>query len=249
MIDYNEPIKVAEGVYWVGFYDEKANFHCNPYLLIDGSEAILIDPGSIPHFPVVARKVFSLVKPKQITKIILHHQDPDLCASVPIFEDLIARSDMKIVLHPRAGFLVWHYGVKSEFINIDEKQTIEFGDGRKLKFVNAPYLHTPGVFMTYDEKTKTLFSSDLFGAFSKPDWSLYANVDAYLEEMAAFHAPYMPSKEILAHTMSKLEKMDIDMICSQHGSIISGKENVKKAITFLKNLDCGDYLKDENLTI
>lgn len=245
MIDYNEPIKIAEGVYWVGFYDEKANFHCNPYLLVDDNEAILIDPGSIPHFPVVARKVFSLVQPKQITKIILHHQDPDLCASVPIFEDLIGRSDMKLVLHPRAGFLVWHYGVKSEFINIDEGQTVEFGAGRKLKFINAPYLHTPGVFMTYDEKTKILFSSDLFGAFSKPDWNLYANAETYLEEMAAFHAPYMPSKEILGHTMAKLEKMDIEMICSQHGSIISGKENVKKAIAFLKNLDCGGYLKDE----
>ena len=32
-----------------------------------------------------------------------------------------------------------------------------FGDGRTLKFIHTPYSHSPGSFITYDIKTKTLF--------------------------------------------------------------------------------------------
>ena len=32
--DYDRAIEIAEGVYWIGYYDEKASFHCNPYLII-----------------------------------------------------------------------------------------------------------------------------------------------------------------------------------------------------------------------
>ena len=88
--------------------------------------------------------------------------------------------------------------------------------------------------------TKTLFSGDLFGAFSE-DWDLYAK-DDYNKKMEVFHAPYMPSKEILKAGMEKLEKLDLELIASQHGSVIK-KDRIKDSIKFLKNLECGLYLK------
>ncbi len=32
--EYDRPIQIAEGIYWVGFYDESTNLHCNPYLIV-----------------------------------------------------------------------------------------------------------------------------------------------------------------------------------------------------------------------
>ena len=69
-MNYDEAIEIADKIHWVGFYDRVANFHCNPYLIIDGDEAVLIDPGSVPHFPIVARKVISLIDPKKIEAAI-----------------------------------------------------------------------------------------------------------------------------------------------------------------------------------
>ena len=64
--DFEDAIKVADDIYWVGFSDEKAHLHCNPYLLIDGdgkdTEAVLLDPGSLTDFPKVMRKVLELVR-------------------------------------------------------------------------------------------------------------------------------------------------------------------------------------------
>ena len=41
-VEYDNPIEIADGVYWVGFWDEHSRLHCNPYLIIDGQEAVLI---------------------------------------------------------------------------------------------------------------------------------------------------------------------------------------------------------------
>ena len=42
--NYSKPMEVAKGIYWVNSHDPKELFHCNPYLLIDGQEAVLFDP-------------------------------------------------------------------------------------------------------------------------------------------------------------------------------------------------------------
>ncbi|MBI5816152.1 MAG: MBL fold metallo-hydrolase [Nitrospinae bacterium] len=240
-MDTSKPVEIADGIYWVGFNDKAAGFHCNPYLLIDGDQAILFDPGSVPHFPVVLSKVCRLVEFKQISHIIVTHQDPDLCAAIPRFEELIfgTGGECQVVAHSRATVLIAHYGVRSDFFHVDQNDwKLTLRSGRELKFIFTPYLHFPGAYMTYDTKSKILFSGDLFGGFSF-DWSLYAN-DYYMEAMKAFHENYMPSNQILRSGMNKLDKLDISMIASQHGSIIN--KDVRKYIDALKNLDCGDYI-------
>ena len=47
-LNYDRVIQIAEGTYWIGFCDIEAGLHCNPYLIIDGEEAVVIDGGSRP---------------------------------------------------------------------------------------------------------------------------------------------------------------------------------------------------------
>lgn len=240
-IDTSRAVEITDGVYWIGVYDSSAGFHCNPYLLLDGDEAVLIEPGSIPHYPIVLSKLCLLTSFDKISRILVSHQDPDLCASIPKFEELIygCGGSCEIVTHSRASVLISHYGVRSPFYQIDQKNwRLRLRSGRELTFIFSPYLHFPGAFMTYDSKTKTLFSGDLFGAFSF-DWHLYAN-EYYVEAMKAFHENYMPSNQILRAAMDKLDAYDIEMIAPQHGSVI--KSDVRKYIDELRNLDCGDYM-------
>ncbi|MBU0574351.1 MAG: MBL fold metallo-hydrolase [Candidatus Margulisiibacteriota bacterium] len=236
-MNYDEAVQIADGVYWVGFYDSHANFHCNPYLIVDHDEAILIEPGSVPHFPIVARKVISVIDPKKISYILLSHQDPDLAGSLPVFEDLINNPELKIVTSERASFLISFYGIRSPYYLVDKNDLkLKLKSGRELTFILTPYLHSPAAFVTYDTKSRILFSGDLFGAFSD-SWELYAK-DSYNNDMKKFHVPYMPSNDVLASAMKNIEKLDIEMIAPQHGSIIK-KDLVKSSIGFLKDLKCG----------
>ena len=112
------------------------------------------------------------------------------------------------------------------------------GSGRVLRFVPTPYLHFPGSIATYDADSRTLFSSDLFGAFSF-EWTLYAE-DDYMERMKTFHEHYMPSNDILRPVMELLLQMDIALIAPQHGSVIT--HNVTEYIKALRDLECGAFL-------
>lgn len=78
------PVEIASGIYWVGVNIAESGLHRNPYLIIAGDEAALVDPGSPLDFPYVLQSVTSLVSLDKIRYIILQHQDPDLCASTPL---------------------------------------------------------------------------------------------------------------------------------------------------------------------
>lgn len=235
--DYDNSIAITRDIHWVGFFDEEASLHCNPYLIIDDNEAVLIDPGSIPHFSIVMRKVIDLINPEDISLIIASHQDPDVAGNLAVVEDVIGRADLKIAAHSNTVRLIRHYGIRSECFAVDHNEfEYTLKSGRTLSFVPTPYLHAPGAMATYDRKTRSLFTSDLFGAISK-EWSLFARGD-FFTPMAAFHQLYMPSGAVLAGCMERLAMMEIDRILPQHGSILEGGD-VETAIRKLKELPCG----------
>lgn len=242
-IDYENYVSITRDIAWIGFYDEAANLHCNPYILFDGNEVVLIDPGSIPHFPIVMRKIIDLASPEEITLIISQHQDPDVCGSLPVLEDVINNPNLQIAAHTNSIRLIRHLGVNSSFYAVEQHDyRYEMKSGRVLEFFHTPYLHSPGAIITYDRATKSLFTSDIFGAVSQ-DWSLFAG-EGFPENMASFHQAYMPSNRLLKACMEKIEKIDIDRILPQHGSVIEN-EKIPLAIDFLKSLPCGfDLVED-----
>ncbi|RHX80008.1 MBL fold metallo-hydrolase [Leptospira yasudae] len=243
-IDTNYAVEIAEDVYWIGFYDERESLHCNPYMIKNGDSTILIDPGSIPDFPVVARKIFSLVAPDSIETIILQHQDPDLCANVPIFEDLRGDTQVQLVAETRTVYLIKHYGVKGSVVRIGDSLTdFESPSGRKLQFISTPFAHSPGAMITYDVKSKVLFTSDILGGLGK-EWALYHDARA-LDNMKAFMQAYIPSNLALRYALLRIQSFDAEVIAPQHGQIIR-KEQLPSIIEELWNLPCGlDLIKDD----
>lgn len=236
-LDYDGAIAITRDIHWVGFYDTEARLHCNPYLLIDEKDVVLFDPGSIPHFPIVMRKVIDLVNPSDITCVVAHHQDPDVCGNLAVMEDVIGRPDLRIFAHSDSAWFIRHYGIRGELAKVDEHDyRLTLQSGRVLDFLFTPHLHAPGAIATYDRKTRTLFSSDIFGGISQ-EWSLFAG-DNFCKPMKEWHQHVMPGNQLLKAFMEKLEGMKIDRILPQHGSVIEG-EQVRTAIAFLKELPCG----------
>jgi two-component system, cell cycle response regulator len=230
-------VEIYEGIYWVGTQDEDGALNCNPYLLVEGEEAVLFDPGSVLDIEQVYRNILEIVPLEKIKYVVLHHQDPDFCSGVPFLEK--QGGNFKIVTHWRTQTIIKYYGIKSSYYLVDENNfTLTLKSGRNLKFIMTPYLHFPGAIATYDEKSQILFSSDLFGALSF-NRGLYAGED-YLERMKAFHEHYMPSNDIIRPVMEIFMKMDIKQIAPQHGAII--REDVKKYIRVLRDLECGVFL-------
>ncbi len=232
--DVNRSVEIHPGIFWVGETDEKTPFKCNPYVLDDGEEAVLFEPGPTLYYSGVREKVLQTVAAKKIRYILLSHQDPDLCASVPLWEESLRSNQCQIVTHSRTANLLGYYGIKSKMYLVDQNDwVLPLRGGRVLKFLFTPWCHSPGTFMTYDEKTKTLFSGDVFGALFF-DWNLFAR-ENYISAMRLFHEDYMASTPHLRAAMKKIELLAIDRIAPQHGSVIG--DQVSDHIQFLKSLE------------
>lgn len=243
LLDTSEAILIAPNIYWVGMHLKNDPFQCHPYLIKNGDESILIDPGSMIEFDETVRKVKTLMDMKDIKYIILHHQDPDLAAAVPEIEKLINRDDLLIVTHSRMSLLVKHYLIKSNYYEIDKMDhKLVTSSGFRLDFLTTPYCHSPGAFVSYEPTSKTLFSGDIFGGIEE-SWDFYAD-ETYFLKAKLFHQEYMPSKDIFNYALAKIEKLDIELIAPQHGSIIE-KKYINKLIQDMRELDCGLYIEEK----
>jgi PAS domain S-box-containing protein len=241
-MDFSQAIEIARNIYWVGMYLENDPFQCHPYFIENGDESVLIDPGSMLEFEAVVRKINTISSMRSIKYIILHHQDPDLCAAVPEIEKLIDRDDLLVVTHSRMVPLVKHYMITSDYYEIDRREFRLHAGDLKLQFLTTPYCHSPGAFVSYEPATKTLFSGDIFGGIEE-SWEFYAQ-DDYFEKAKQFHAEYMPSRDIFNYALSKIEALDLDLIAPQHGSVIE-KERIAPLIKQMKALECGLYIEEE----
>lgn len=236
-VSQENAIQIGKSIWWVGYYIPDDSFQCHVYLIENGDQSILIDPGSHITFEHTLKKIKSVTDFNNIRYFIFHHQDPDITSAMKTAETLIERKDACIVTHWRAETLLKHYDLKIPFMRVEENNWELIAGDRKLKFIFTPYLHFPGAFCSFDELTGILFSSDLFGGFTE-GFQLYAEDEKYFESIRPFHEHYMPSREILQYGIQQLENYPIEMIAPQHGSIIR-KSLVPFIMEKLKNLDCG----------
>lgn len=223
-------------IFWLGNTDETA-FRCNTYLIVDQHEAILVDPGGKQYFPQVKQRVAQILPPEKVSGMVLCHQDPDVAASMTDWLDI--NPSMRVFTSPRTQVLLPHYGRSGyQYYDVTANPVYALPSGSSLKFVEAPFLHFPGAFVTYDIQSRYLFSGDIWAALSL-DWSLTVDsFEQHISKMNLFHLDYMASNLAARGFVRRIENLVIDAILPQHGSIL-GPQHVAAALDYLRNLHCG----------
>ena len=254
-IDLESSVEIADGIYWIGFFDEQAGLHCNPYLIIDNDEAVVIDGGSRPDFATVMLKILQTgIAPNQIIALLYQHYDPDLCGSIPNFEDIIKRNDLKIISDSSNLMFIRHYSVATGLLPISKlNYQFRFSSGRTLQFVKTPYAHSGGSIVTFDETSGILFTSDLFGSLGL-EWELFLKLrpecmdcvnrkecpskrtNCPLDDILNFHKTVMPSCKALRYSLEQILDIPFTAIAPQHGSIIDNKEIMRYVFELLATL-------------
>ena len=235
-----EPIllfeKDAHKIYWVGI-DDNVAFRCNTYLIQDGDECILFDPGNQRFFVKVQEMISKITDPINVKYIVVSHQDPDIAASLPLW--LQFNPDITLISSGRTNVLLPHYGIDGyKFHEIASNNILTLKSGNQLKFIESPFLHFPGAFTTLDLTSHFLFSSDIWAALDV-NWKLVVDdFDEHENYLDLFHIDYMASNIAARGYVQKIKDETINAILPQHGSII-GKHNVQNALEYLENLRCG----------
>ncbi len=249
----DNPVALAPDLWWVGVRLPEDAFQCHAYFLHRGRDSVLIDPGSPLTIEATLDKVAQVADLDSIRYLLCHHADPDIAASLPYLSQRLGRDDVQVVTEWRAKALLKHYGHRFGYYLVEDHDwQLALGRDDALEFQLTPYLHFPGAFVSYDPRTGTLFSSDLFGGFVPDSTVLESDDLAYIIEAARpFHQHYMPSTALLSAGLARIQLRwpDITRIAPQHGHVIPA-DLVTPAFEALKDLDCGVFaLADADLDL
>ena len=239
-----EPVEIAPGVWWVGVRLKKDRFQCHTYFIPNGSDGVLIDPGSPLTIEGTLAKLRSITDLGAIRWLVCHHPDPDICAALPRLGEVLTHPDIQVVTEWRANALIRHYGHPfSAYLVEKHHWCLPLQGDRRLEFQLTPYLHFPGAMVSYDTGSHTLFSSDLFGGFV-PDSNVLESDDAdyIIKNARPFHQHYMPSRELLSAGLARIQSHwpRIDRIAPQHGHIVA-HSIVDEVFNAMAATECGVY--------
>lgn len=212
----------------------------NEFLILDGEDAIITDPGGIEIFPSVFSSISREINPKNIKYIFASHQDPDIISSLSLW--LEVNPDIKCYTSWVWNTFLPHFGGDDKtFLSIpDAGQTIQFNN-IELEMVPAHYLHSSGNFHLYDPKARILFSGDIGAALLPAEYKddLYVgDFDTHIQYSKTFHQRWMGSNEAKKKWCERVSQIPIDMLCPQHGLIYTDK-NVERFINWFYELEVG----------
>jgi glyoxylase-like metal-dependent hydrolase (beta-lactamase superfamily II) len=218
-------LEIITGIYRI---DEASNniAHSNIYLVINGSELIIIDTGT----PGNAEKIIEYIKkigrqPNEVSTIILTHYHIDHVGSAKGLKELTAAKvaasveDGEVVNgkrpYPKPKNLLLRVAssfMKIEPVNVD----IELKDGDmvgNLRVINAPG-HTPGSIFLYDSNKKVLFSGDTLRLEST--------------KVVAGPKQYVWDEKKERQSIKNLESIEVNVLLPGHGEYL--KNNASAAI-------------------
>ncbi|MEJ2792014.1 MBL fold metallo-hydrolase [Iodobacter sp. LRB] len=211
----------------------------NEYVINNGDEALITDPGGLEVFPSVFSAVSTVIDPRLIHSIFSSHQDPDVISSLALWLEF--NPEMKCYISGLWATFVPHFGGSADtMISIPDLGSEIVVGGAHLSTIPAHYLHSSGNFHLYDPKAQILFSGDV-GAALLPESNsdlFVSDFDRHIRFAEGFHKRWMGSNSAKRVWCEKAASLKIDMICPQHGSVYAG-EDVERFINWFDELHVG----------
>ena len=211
----------------------------NEYLITYRGESLLTDPGGMEIFPMVFAALSKEVDLSTVKLLFASHQDPDIISSLALW--LEVNPDLRCYLSWLWESFVPHFGGNdTTFISIPDEGMDMNLNGLQLQVVAAHYLHSSGNFHLYDPAARILFSGDVGAAMLPPDEDtlFVENFDRHIRHAEGFHRRWMGSNDAKLDWCERAAKLQIDMLCPQHGSIYQGKD-VERFINWFSELPVG----------
>ncbi len=224
-----------------GEEEEEGIVQVNQYLIMDGNEAVLLDPGGAHVFARVLAEVSELVGLDRIKHIFFTHQDPDVVSGLTLWMSIAPEA--KVYISELWVRFLPHFGIydKRKIVPIpDRGGKIRLSSGVNLDLIPAHYLHSTGNFSLYDPVAKILFSGDIGAAIFPPGkrYQIAESWEEHVQLMEGFHQRYMLSNTVCRKWVDLVSRYDIEYIAPQHGAVMP-REIAQRFLEWFRNLKCG----------
>ncbi len=189
--------------------------------LIRGEKIALVDTSHAKFRQLYLDTLTGLIDPKEIDYLVISHTEPDHSGLV---KDVLQLNPDITVVGAKVAmqFLddLVHQPFKRQLVKNGDR--LDLGNGHELEFISAPNLHWPDTILTYDHKTQTLFTCDVFGMH-------YCDDQTYDEDLALLDADYKTYYDCLMgpnarSVLAALKRMQalppITTIATGHGPLL-----------------------------
>lgn len=221
--------KLTEDIFYVGVNDHTIDLFEGMYIVPDGvsyNSYVIIDEKIAVFDSVDAhygdewlRNVKNALNGRKPDYLIVQHMEPDHSANVCKFVE--EYPDVRLVGNAKTfAMLGAYFGVEfPDKLVVTDGYKLSLGT-HELTFLFAPMVHWPEVMVTYESKTKTLFSADAFGKFGALDrddeWACEAR-RYYFGIVGKYGAQ-------VAALLKKLGAYPVGRIAPLHGPVLVGGE-------------------------
>lgn len=198
-------------------YDVPNGVSYNSYLIADDKVAIM-DAVDIRKCNEWMENLSEALNGRTLDYLVVQHMEPDHAGSIAA---VIERyGDIKIVCSARAAQMLPQFFDGIDFVGrtivVAEGDTLSLGS-HTLKFFMAPMVHWPEVMVSYETKSKILFSADAFGKFGalshEEEWTCEAR-RYYFNICGKYGVPVQA-------LLKKAASLDIAAIYPLHGPMLT----------------------------
>lgn len=198
-------------------YDVPYGVSYNSYLIADDKVAIM-DAVDIRKCNEWMENLSEALNGRTPDYLVVQHMEPDHAGSIAA---VIERyGDIKIVCSARAAQMLPQFFDGIDFVGrtivVAEGDTLSLGS-HTLKFFMAPMVHWPEVMVSYETKSKILFSADAFGKFGalshEEEWACEAR-RYYFNICGKYGVPVQAM-------LKKAASLDIAAIYPLHGPMLT----------------------------
>ena len=228
---------------WLGSETEyrKGAVQTMQYLIIDKGRGVLLDPGGVHLFSQVVTTVSRYISVDKIDTIFFSHQAPDVSSGIALW---LGITKAKVYISSLWIRFMPHFGIVdiSRMIPIPDKgMYIPLPSGSRLQCVPSHFMHSPGHFGLFDERSRILFTGDIGAAVFNEENEVFFVEDfqQHIPLIEGFHKRYMACNKIVKRWADSVRALHPVMLAPQHGAIYKD-DNVEHFLSWLSNLQCGE---------
>ncbi|BBE42157.1 FprA family A-type flavoprotein [Conexivisphaera calida] len=196
----------------------------NAYLIDAPGGQILVDTWKATYSDLLMEALGEVTRPGRIKYVIVNHAEPDHTGSLPAV--LGEAREAKVIVNA-AGEKVLRakYRLRNEVVHVEGTRSMDLL-GEEMTFIHVPWVHWPETMFTYQGRTGTLYTCDVFGSFSIPPGHSVDPGDArYLRSAEKYLITVMGYYR--KHVLSAIERIDslglrISRIAPSHGGVWEG---------------------------
>jgi flavorubredoxin len=234
--------EIAPDIFRISTYVPDFNLQFNQFnqFLVKDDEPLLFETGMKQMFPLVRDAVSKVIDPAKLRYVSFSHYEPDECGSLNEWLTLASRAETICSI---VGAMVFvNDAAVRPARGINHNEILETGKYR-FRFKSTPHLpHGWDASVLFEEKTGTLFCSDLLGhAGDMPPVTTSDVVGLFAETGKAFQggpmANYMPYTPNTESQIRELASLKPRLCATMHGSAFAG--DGEKAL-----LDMGTAMKE-----